>query len=472
MPRSLQMLLIRTRFTWYYLFILLLIAAYSLYAIPYQFASQAYNFGTLYFTGVIGIFSIVSAYMGGITVSKSDQEFLLVSPIKRKDLISGFLIVQALGSGLLLVAVSLFALTTLTYSYLGFLFVVLNMAVLDIFLMTIGIASFQFTRRIRLLISAAIALWVLSFFLNFPLAPQNFIEGSPFYPLILSAPVAGITLFGAIRSLSREDLPIRVSAPKEPKEEYRHSLSYVKYSPRMAVFMNGLTNLSYSTNSLQAGGIRTKTSKISIRTYYIIIVGIAILYGFLAYFLIPYGIQDVGFNLVVLFGALYAGVIPQFMFNSGVITYERAWLSFTSMEPWSYISIIIGSKVFQSVITSIPFIAVSIVDYSLGVKNTIESILVFLILDPLLIGLYLFVNFSISSYQVTDEGYISARMGASQFLPALPLILFTMVVMIAILVPILILFTSVVSGLILLFATTRRKYWENRLHRLVEKGYT
>ncbi len=466
------MLLIRTRFTWYYILILSLIAIYSLYAIPFQLSSQIYSFGTLYFTGIFGVYSIISAYMGGISVSKSDQEFLLVSPIPRRDLITGFLLVQALGTGLLLIAVSIFALSYLKYTVLQFLFAALNLAVLDVFLMTVGIASFQFSRRIRFAISAGLAAWVLSFFLNFPLAPQNFMTGDPFLPLLLSTPIAAVTLFGAVRSLSREDLPIRVSAQKESKTVYKSTVSYLRYSPRAAVFMNGLTNLSYSTNSLQAGGLRTRTSKISIRTYYIIIVIIAIVYGSLAYFLIPFGIQDVGFNLVVLFGALYAGVIPQFMFNSGVITYERAWLSFTSMEPWRYVSIIIGSKVFQSILTSIPFIVVSIIGYMLGVLNTIESILVFLILDPLLIGLYLFINFSVSSYQVTDEGFISARMGASQFVPALPLILFTMVVMLAILVPILIVFTSLASGLILLYAVTRRGYWERRVYRLVEKGYS
>lgn len=472
MYRSLHMLLVRTRFTWYYILILGMIAAYSLYAIPYQLSTQIYSFGTLYFTGIVGIYSIVSSYMGGISVSKSDQEFLLVSPIPRKDIISGFLLVQALGAGLLLIAVSIFALSFLNYSPIEFLFAALNLVALDIFLMTVGIAAFQFSRKVRALISALVASWILSFFLGFPLAPQDFMTGSPLLSLLLTTPIAVITLLGAIKSLSRDDLPIRLSVPKESKSVYRSSRSYLWYSPRKAVFMNGLTNLSYSTNSLQAGGIRTKTSKISIRTYYVVITVIAVVYGLLAYLLIPFGIQDVGFNLVVLFGALYAGVIPQFMFNSGVITYERAWLSFTSMEPWRYISIIIGSKVFQSALTSIPFIAVSLVDYRLGVLNTIESILVFLILDPLLIGLYLFINFSISSYQVTDEGFISARMGASQFVPALPLILFTMVVMIAILVPILIVFSSLAFGIILLLAATRKNYWERRLYKLVEKGYS
>lgn len=42
MPRSLHMLLIRTRFTWYYILILSLIAIYSLYAIPFQLSNQIY----------------------------------------------------------------------------------------------------------------------------------------------------------------------------------------------------------------------------------------------------------------------------------------------------------------------------------------------------------------------------------------------------------------------------------------------
>ena len=471
MHRSLEMLLIRTRFTWYYLLILALIAIYSLYAIPYQLAVQAYSYGSLYFTGIIGVFSVVSAYTGGITVSKSDQEFLLVSPVPRKSLIRGFLLVQALGTGLLLIAVSVFALASVNYSLFDFLLAALNLLALDIFLMTIGIATFQLKKPFRIAISSAIALWVLSFFLNFPLAPQNFMTGNTLYPLLLTAPVALVSLYGAIRTLSKEDLPIRASTFRTPKTEYKSAVSYLRYSPNYSVFLNGLTNLSYSTNSLMAGGIRTRTSKIRLRTYYAIIVLIAIIYGFLAYYLIDFGVQDVGFNFVVLFGSIYVGIIPQFVFNSGVMTYERAWLSFTSMEPWKYISIIITSKVFQSVITSIPFVVVSLIDYSFGVYNTIESSLVFLILDPLLIGLYLFIVFSVSSYQITDEGFLSTRMSLAQFVPALPIILFTIVVMVSIIVPLLIFVTSALTAAILIFATTRRGYWENRVNKLIQKGF-
>ncbi len=471
MHRSLEMLLIRTRFTWYYLVILSVIAIYSLYAIPYQVSVQVYSYGTLYFTGIIGVFSVVSAYIGGISVSKSDQEFLLVSPIPRRSLIRGFLIVQSLGTGLLLIAVTIFALATVHYSFGDFFLAAANLVALDIFLMTIGIATFQLKKTFRILIAVAIAAWILSFFLNFPLAPQNFMIGSTLYPLFLTVPVAAVSFYGAVKSLSKEDLPIRVSTFRTPKTEYKSAVSYIRYSPTAAVFMNGLTNLSYSTNSLMAGGIRTRTSKIRLRTYYAIIIVIAVVYGYLAYFLVDYGVQDVGFNLVVIFGAIYVGIIPQFIFNSGVITYERAWLSFTSMEPWKYVSIIIGSKVFQSVITSIPFVVVSVVDHSLGVANTVESAMVFMILDPLLIGLYLFMVFSISTYQITDEGFLSTRMSLAQFVPALPIVLFTLVVVIAIILPLLIIVTSIATASLLIFASTRKGYWENRVNKMVQKGF-
>lgn len=471
MRRSLQILLIRTRFTWYYILIIVLIALYSLYAIPYETASQNNFYSVLYFTGIFGGFSVVSAYTGGISVSKSDQEFLLVSAISKKDLAIGLLVVQAIGTGLLLIAVSIFALTLVKYDLAGMLLAILNLALLDIFMISIGISTFRFRKIHRVLISAGIAAWVLSFFLDFPFAPQNFISGNPLNSLLLTSPIASLSLVGALLALSSDELPIRVSTPKESKKEYKSIVSYVNYTPVKAIFMNGLTNLSYSTNSLMAGGIRTTTSKIRVRTYYIIMVVISIIYGFLAYYLIRFGVQDAGFNFVVLFGALYVGVLPQFVFNSGVMTYERAWLSFTSMEPWKYISLIIGSKIFQSVLTSIPFIVVSLVDYTLGVRNTIESILVFLILDPLLIGLYLFIVFSVSTYQITDEGFLSTRMSAAQFVPTIPLILFTVIVMIAILVPVLIIFTSLGTAMILLILTTRREYWEKRISKLVERGY-
>ena len=73
MHRSLTILLVRTRFTWYYILIILMIAIYSLYAIPYQISGLAYGYGALYFSGIVGGYSIISAVAGGISVSKSDH---------------------------------------------------------------------------------------------------------------------------------------------------------------------------------------------------------------------------------------------------------------------------------------------------------------------------------------------------------------------------------------------------------------
>ncbi len=465
------MLLIRTRFTWYYILIIVLIATYSLYAIPYQIEGQPYAYATLYFSGIVGGYSIITAVAGGISVSKSDQEFLLVSPVEGRDLITSLLAVQAIGTGLVLIAVSLFVLAMVHYGPVEMALAVLNMILLDLFLITVGIGTFHLKKTYRVAIAAAIGLWVVSYFLGFPYSPQAFINGNPVDSLVLTAPVAVISLLGAVKSLSSEDLPIRISTSKEKKKEYRSIVRYINYSPEKSVFLNGFTNLSYSTNSMMAGGIKTMTSRIRLRTYYMIIIIIAVIYGFLAYFLIDFGIQSQGFNLVVLLGSIYVGVIPQFVFNSGVMTYERAWLSFTSMEPWKYISIIIGSKVAQSVITSIPFVTVSLIDAYLGVMNSMEAILVFLILDPLLIGLYLLIVFSASYYQITDEGFISSRMSAVQFVPALPLILFMVIVIISIIIPQLIIFTSVFTALIVVFLATRKKFWERRVNKLVQKGY-
>lgn len=465
------MLLVRTRFTRYYLLIIILIAVYSLYAVPYQISGAAYNYGTIYFSGIVGGYSIISSLAGGISVSKSDQEFLLVSPINRKQLIIALLIVQAIGAGLILIAVSVFVLALVHYGPLEMSLVIVNLILLDIFLITIGIGTFHLKRNYRLIIAVAIGLWVISYFIGFPYSPQAFMEGYPLNSLIMTAPIAGASLLGAISSLTSEELPIRISSQRERKKEYNSILRYVKYSPVQAVFLNGFTNLSYSTNSMMAGGIKNMTSRIRLRTYYALIVAIAAVYGFLAYYLIDFGAQSEGFNLVVLLGSVYVGVMPQYIFNSGVMTYERAWLSFTSMEPWKYISIIIGSKVAQSVITSIPFVAVSIIDSYLGVKNSMEAVLVFLVLDPLLIGLYLLIVFSVSAYQITDEGFLSTRMSAMQFVPALPLMLFMIIVMLSIIVPLIVVFASIGTALLLGLLSTRREYWERRINKLVQKGY-
>lgn len=103
--------------------------------------------------------------------------------------------------------------------------------------------------------------------------------------------------------------------------------------------------------------------------------------------------------------------------------------------------------------------------------NAIESLLVFLVLGPLLIGLHLFIMFSVSPYQITYEGFISTRMSEAQFVPALPPIIFTVIVMVSILVPILIIFTALGTWLVLLLIASRKSYWERKLNKLVENGF-
>ena len=156
------MLLVRTRFTGYYLLIIILIAVYSLYAAPYQISGAAYNYGTIYFSAILGGYSIVSSLAGGISVSKSDQEYLLVSPINRRHLIFALLMVQAIGAGLILIAVSVFVLALVHYGPRGMSLVILNLILLDIFLITIGVGTYHLKRSYRVVIAVTIGLWVIS----------------------------------------------------------------------------------------------------------------------------------------------------------------------------------------------------------------------------------------------------------------------------------------------------------------------
>ncbi|MCL4337886.1 MAG: hypothetical protein M1129_06250, partial [Candidatus Thermoplasmatota archaeon] len=87
------------------------------------------------------------------------------------------------------------------------------------------------------------------------------------------------------------------------------------------------------------------------------------------------------------------------------------------------------------------------------------------------LGLYLLIVFSASSYQITDEGFISTRMSAVQFVPALPLLLFIFVVMLSIIVPLIIVFASIGTAMLLCLLSTRREFWERRINKLVQKGY-
>lgn len=469
-------LLLKTRFSPSFFVMIFLLIFYSFISLSDGGQRNISLIGGLYFGFIITVFVTISIILGGVSVTKSDQEFLLVSPIKRTDLVISLFLAQFIASGLLMLAAALVAIVEL---YKGSPLLVV--AVVDVFLLTLfsvssGIALSEKPIYLRIPLAAASILWILSPYLGFRYGAISFLTVNPFYSLITVLPVTILSMSGAAFILSGENLPFRVSGLRRQSRDFRKTSSYTGLSPSRAILKMGITQVSIASRSSSLGNIRATARRIEFTTFlYAFIIAaviytvIVLRYGSSATYVPVY--SGFGFNIYALVLVLYGGSAPQMMMSSGAMAYERAWLSLTSMEPGKYLNTLIISKMLQAAIAGLPFSIANLLLFSLGIKGTLGAVPVFEIVSPFTVAVYLFMAFSIRPYQMKDENYIPARLSVTQFMMVLPLFMFYGISFLTMFyIPSLIVtvpFMAIIIALIL----TRSKYWEKRLNKMVEAGF-
>ena len=473
---SVMKLILRTRFSASYFAVIAFVLLYSLISLSGNDAGSGYLYGDLYFTLIIGVFSTISIIFGGISVTKSDQEFLLVSAIRRRDLVPALFTAQFLASGLILLAASLITILGI-YRYSALVGVaILDVILLALFSVSVGIVLTDRSLFLRIPLAAVSLLWILSSYLGFKYGAISFLKYDPVLSLLTIFPVTIASLFFAVRILSGENLPYRVSGIRKQSMNFRKTSRYEGLSPNMAILKLGITQISLATRASSMGNIKSTARRIQFSVVFIIFIAIAVGYSiYMLYYAVPSeyisfpGIS--GVNLVTMFLIIYLGSTPQMIMSSGAMAYERAWLSFMSMEPGSYVNMLIISKMIQAAIAGIPIAIAGFALDLLGVQGTLMVIPVFEIVSPFMVGVYLFMAFSVRPYQMKDENYIPARFSANQFLMILPIIGFYIIAFSIIFIPISLIYLSAFMALILAFILTRKNYWTRRVNKMVERGF-
>lgn len=469
-------LILRTRFSPSYFAVIAFVLLYSLISLSGSDVGNGYLYGDIYFTLIIGVFSTISIIFGGISVTKSDQEFLLVSAIRRRDLVPALFTAQFLASGLILLAASLITILGIYRNSALIGVAILDVILLALFSVSVGIVLTDRSLFLRAPLAAASLLWILSGYIGFRYGAISFLKYDPVLSLLTIFPVTFVSMFFAVRILSGENLPYRVSGIRRQSINFRKTSRYEGLSPSLAILKLGITQISLATRASSMGNIKSTARRIQFSVVFILFIAIAVGYGiYMLYYAKPSeyvsfpGIS--GINFVTIFLIIYLGSTPQMIMSSGAMAYERAWLSFMSMEPGSYVSMLIISKMIQAVIAGIPIAVASFVLYLLGVPGTIMAIPVFDIVSPFMVGVYLFMAFSVRPYQMKDENYIPARFSANQFLMILPIIGFYVIAFSLIFLPVSLVYLSPFMALVLALILTRKKYWTRRVNKMVERGF-
>ncbi|BAB59293.1 hypothetical protein [Thermoplasma volcanium GSS1] len=393
---------IKTRFTtpmlvfYIFLIILLLYDSYLSYT-----SNLVLRANSIYLDGIISLVIFIISISGSVMLKKSDVDFLFQLPVKRSDL----------GIALLFSSLLSFSITPI---FLGFLVLTVMsgysifIGILDIFLQVflaveIGFLIRNFNFRKRAIISAILAIWFLLPGLSyFDLAPTITYSGYPFVgTIVLIALLVPISYLAISRAGNATYL--FSSSFVEKMGEVSHGISFYGLSPKSAVRKRYFM-ISGSSGVMRVGAAaRSYTSRGGIRSFFIVSVVIAILYGILIYF-IPKSMYLFVVPYVVLYGVF---IIPTAR-SYGSVSSERVWLAFMSMPPHIYLRNASLARSFSQLLLSVPFFAANILLFIILKANIfLAASSYFVLISPAISIISFFMSAYINPMQIIDIGEIS-----------------------------------------------------------------
>lgn len=464
-------LLIKSRFSWTYFLIIFLFLFYGVMAIMLSSVPTGQDYADYYFAGIFGLFSAVSIMLGGLSMTQSDHEFLLVSAVSRRDLSVALYIAQYVYTGpIIFIAFLLYGFTA-DYSGLDKVLIFFDALMMSTVPVSLTVASTNIDLKLRLAGAAAFMVWVFSFKLGFIYSPISMFQGHILEAVLPTMAISAIFLFVALRLLRSKNLAYRISNIRIRGSEYRNIRRYVNLSPWRAIFRYGFSQFEITTRTNFSGTPTLSGRRIRANFVLIFFIAAAIVYGYVAYSFNPSGNTIGDINFATFLGGMYVGVLPPLMMSGSTMPMERAWLSFTSMTPDKYVPLLTVAKVVQLLYLMAAFIIVDIILFFYGVKGSLNNLILFSVFDPFFLILFMAINYRVQNYQIRDEQLISSRYTASQFALVLPSLGFFAIAAISniLLVADLVIVPVVAAlGIWVLFW---KKFWNKRLNKLIEAGF-
>ncbi len=459
-------LLIKSRFSKSFLFIILMIFIYSIYTIA---IGSGYNEFSLYYLAFIFLIFLVSATMvGGLSLTAADRDFLLTSAVRNRVLIPAFFIAQALASSILFIAAASGAIILFrgnSFELMVGIVAIICMAILPIS-MSLNMAGRN--NYVKGFFSAAESGWVILSFTSFPYGALSFlVDGN----LSSSTILISITIIAtAVSSLNirAESLPFRISSfSMRNRTSFKKSFTFTGLSRDSAILKLNFRQIDFTSRVASMGNIRVRINRVGIYTMFLIVSILAVAF---TVFMFLYG-KKIGPSFFTFILSAYIVWLLSLAFSTGTLSKERAWLSFTSMPVESYLRMVMFAKMLQTLFISVPFALSSIIVGIYIDRSFIPLAGVILMFPPVFTGINFSLSFIRSPYQILQEDILPSVYNASQF--ALFPISFGMllILFVVILLPVSTIPVFAASVIFLLFLSWRQDYWKNHLYSWIERGY-
>jgi hypothetical protein len=450
-----------------------LVAFFLIYDIVIRAAttgnSPEFSGGFSYYAVGASIFFItVSLLFGGLFVLKSDRDYLLTLPLKRRELSLSLFTAQFVGSGITILFLFGFYLagarTLQTTIVLG-----ADLAILAAVVTALGVVSNILSTWVRAGLAIILGIWCLSAVLGNPFTPVSAFTGDLLYGSVTLIGFAIIVVPVALRELAYLELGSMRSLLRATSSEYKKTMSFAGKSPVRAIYSYHLSFLELVGRVNLGGSTSYRAARVKTSTVLIISSAIAATYFFLAG-LSPFA--DLLSRPFVIVLPILMGIITLVLMSQGTFSNERGWLAFTAMDPAVYLRHLLLSRAVSTLAITGPFAIANIVLAFRGIPAAINSSIVLLVTvsSASILATYLVARLG-AVQQVKEEGMMPGQFDLKQFLAIIP----TYIVIILIVVSEISLRASIiiagVLGAVALLMMLSKSVWRGIAYRLTERGF-
>src|SRR5712691_7274721 len=427
--------------------------------------SPEFSGGFSYYAVGASIFFItVSLLFGGLFVLKSDRDYLLTLPLKRRELSLSLFTAQFVGSGITILFLFGFYLAG-AGTLQDTIVLSADLAILAAVVTALGVVSTWLRAGLAILLGV----WCLSSVLGNPFTPVSPFTGDLLYGSVVLFGFSLVIVPVALRELAYLELGSMRSLLRATSSEYKRTMSFVGKSPVRAIYsyhlsfleLVGRVNLAGST-SYRATRVKTSTVLIvsgALATAYLVLAGLS-------------QFADLLTKPVVIVLPILMGIITLVLMSQGTFSNERGWLAFTALDPAVYLRHLLLSRAVSTLAITGPFAVANIVLAFQGVPSAVNSSVVLLVTvsSASILATYLVARLG-AVQQVKEEGMMPGQFDLKQLLAIIP----TYVVIILIVVSEVSLVASIiiagVLGILSLLMMLSKSVWRGVTYRLTERGF-
>ena len=461
-----------TRFSKPLLGVVSFFLAYDI-VIRFLATGNASNFSggfSYYAVGASIFFIAASVLLGGLFVLKSDRDYLLTLPLRRRDLSLALFIAQFIGSGITILFLFGFYLAgagTIETTIVLVFDLILLASVVTAF----GVISNILVAWKRVLLAIAIGIWCSLSEFGVPFTPVSAFTGDFLYGSLVLFGVTLIVVPIALRELAFIELGSIRNMLRATSSEYKKNLSLAGKSPLRAIYSYHLSFLELVGRVNMAGSTSYRAARVKTSTVLAISTIVAAVFFYFA------GLSSITDNSRAIHGLTF--VIPVFMgvftlvlMSQGTLSNERGWLAFTAMDPATYLRHLVLSKILSAMAIIGPFAAALLLLAFLGDSTAANSSIVLLVTIPSasILATYLVARMG-AVQQVKEEGMLPGQFELKQILAIIPVYIVIILIVISVISLIASIIIASAVGLLSILLMSKASLWRGIAYRLTEKGF-